>query len=96
MGFHWGDFTPTYRSYKSITPFYTLRKTNIAIENPPFWWYLQGNMKIFMGELLVSGRVTAFPGAHRFINTLLVSKTRVGLQTETMKAEVESGASRES
>ena len=28
---------------------YTLPKTNIAIENPPFWWYLQGNMGIFMG-----------------------------------------------
>ena len=35
----------------------TLPKTNIAIENPPFWWYLLGNMGIFMGELLlVSGR----------------------------------------
>ncbi len=28
---------------------YTLPKTNIAMENPPFWWYLQGNMGIFMG-----------------------------------------------
>ncbi len=27
----------------------TLPKTNIAIENPPFWWYLQGNMGVFMG-----------------------------------------------
>ena len=27
----------------------TLPETNIAIENPPFWWYLQGNMGIFMG-----------------------------------------------
>ena len=27
----------------------TLPKTNIAMENPPFWWYLQGNMGIFMG-----------------------------------------------
>ena len=27
----------------------TLPKTNIAMENPPFWWYLQGNMVIFMG-----------------------------------------------
>ena len=35
----------------------TLPETNIAIENPPFWRYLQGNMGIFMGELLVSGRV---------------------------------------
>ena len=36
----------------------TLPKTNIAIENPPVWWYLQGNMGIFMGKLLVSGRVS--------------------------------------
>ena len=35
----------------------TLRKTNIAMENPPFWWYLPGKIGIFMGELLVSGRV---------------------------------------
>ena len=27
----------------------TLPKTNIAMENPPFWWYLQGNMGVFMG-----------------------------------------------
>ncbi len=27
----------------------TLPKTNRAIENPPSWWYLQGNMGIFMG-----------------------------------------------
>ncbi len=27
----------------------TLPKTNIVMENPPFWWYLQGNMGIFMG-----------------------------------------------
>ena len=27
----------------------TLPKSNIAIENPPFWWYLQGNKGIFMG-----------------------------------------------
>ena len=27
----------------------TLPKTNIAMENPPFWWYLQGNIGIFMG-----------------------------------------------
>ena len=40
----------------------TLPKTNIAMENPPFWWYLQGNMGIFMGELLVSGRVLEMMG----------------------------------
>ena len=28
---------------------YTIPKTNIDMENPPFWWYLQGNMGIFMG-----------------------------------------------
>ena len=42
-------------------PTSTLPKTNIAMENPPFWWYLQGNMGIFMGELLVSGRVITNP-----------------------------------
>ena len=27
----------------------TLPETNIAMENPPFWWYLPGKMGIFMG-----------------------------------------------
>ncbi len=27
----------------------TRLKTNIAMENPPFWWYLPGKMVIFMG-----------------------------------------------
>ena len=27
----------------------TLPETNIAMENPPFWWYLLGKMGIFMG-----------------------------------------------
>ncbi len=27
----------------------TLLQTNIAMENPPFWWYLLGKMGIFMG-----------------------------------------------
>ncbi len=27
----------------------TLPKTYIAEENPPFWWYLQGNKGVFMG-----------------------------------------------
>ena len=27
----------------------TLPETNIAHEHPPFWWYLPGNMGIFMG-----------------------------------------------
>ena len=30
-------------------PCSTLPETNIAHENPPFWWYLPGNMGIFMG-----------------------------------------------
>ena len=29
--------------------FTTLPETNIAMENPPFWWYLPGKMGIFMG-----------------------------------------------
>ena len=28
---------------------YTLPETNIAMENPPFWWYLPGKIGIFMG-----------------------------------------------
>ena len=35
----------------------TLPETNTAHENPAFWWYLPGKMGIFMGEMLVSGRV---------------------------------------
>ena len=35
----------------------TLPETNIAMENPPFWWYLQGKMG-FSWAMLVSGRVT--------------------------------------
>ena len=27
----------------------TLPETNIAMENPPIWWYLPGKMGIFMG-----------------------------------------------
>ena len=30
-------------------PCITLPETNIAMENPPFWWYLPGKMGIFMG-----------------------------------------------
>ena len=30
--------------------------------NSPCWWYLPGKMAIFMGELLVSGRVCLKPG----------------------------------
>ena len=26
----------------------SLKPTKLAMENPPFWWYLQGNMGIFM------------------------------------------------
>ena len=34
----------------------TLPETNIAMENPQFWWYLQGKMG-FSWAMLVSGRV---------------------------------------
>ena len=33
-----------------------LPETNIAIENPPFWWYLQGNKGVSRGEVNVSFR----------------------------------------
>ena len=29
----------------------TLPETNIALENPPFWWYLPGKVGIFMGHV---------------------------------------------
>ena len=35
--------------FACFSTWYTLPKTNIAMENPPFGWYLQGNMGIFMG-----------------------------------------------
>ena len=36
---------------------FTLPETNIAMENPQFWWYLLGKMG-FSWAMLVSGRVT--------------------------------------
>ena len=33
----------------------TLPETNIAMENPPFWWYLLGKMGIFMGYVSFRG-----------------------------------------
>ena len=33
----------------SKTNYYTLPETNIAMENPPCWWYLPGNVWIFYG-----------------------------------------------
>ena len=42
----------------------TLPKTNIAHENPPFWWYLQGNMGIFMGYVSFrEGKVVEVPSS---------------------------------
>ena len=39
----------------------TLRKTNIAMENPPFWWYLPGKIGIFMGYVSFrEGKMTYF------------------------------------
>ena len=35
------------QSFQKSSP--TLPETNIAHENPPFWWYLPGYMGIFMG-----------------------------------------------
>ena len=36
--------------WKFYSFFFTLPETNIAMENPPFWWYLPGTMGIFMGN----------------------------------------------
>ena len=48
----------------------TLPKTNIAMENPPFWWNLQGNIGIFMGYVSFrEGKYTVRPmDAKRAIN----------------------------
>ena len=40
-----------------VSKWVTLPETNIAMENPAFWWYLPRKDGIFMGEVLVSGRV---------------------------------------
>ena len=40
---------------------FTLPETNIAHENPPFWWYLPGKIGIFMGY------VSLQEGSHRII-----------------------------
>ena len=37
----------------------TLPETNIAMENPPFWWYLPGKMG-FSWAMSVSGRVDSY------------------------------------
>ena len=42
----------------------TLPETNIAMENPQFWWYLPGKMG-FSWAMLVSGRVTVLLGMIR-------------------------------
>ena len=55
----------------------TLPETNIAMENPPFWWYLPGMMGIFMGELLVSGRVLISWMAEENWNSIESSTTTI-------------------
>ena len=45
----------------------TLPETNIAMENPPFWWYLPGNMGIFHGYVslqkgIFNSETSAMPG----------------------------------
>ncbi len=47
-------------------------ETNIAMENPPFWWYLPGKMG-FSWAMLVSGRVPPW-NFHKFYRTLWYSK----------------------
>ena len=48
----WGSWL-ILRVYKVIWLIFriqgTLPETNVAHENPPFWWYLPGKMGIFMG-----------------------------------------------
>ena len=39
-------YAPADRQFISL---FTLPETNIAMENPPFWWYLPGKMGVFMG-----------------------------------------------
>ena len=38
-----------YWKQKQVRKWHTLQETNIAMDNPPFWWYLPGKMGIFMG-----------------------------------------------
>ena len=38
---------------------FTLRETNIAMENPPCWWYFPGKMGIFQPAMLVYQRVSS-------------------------------------
>ena len=50
---------PKLETEKKIGKMSTLWYTNIAMENPPCWWYLPGNTR-FSWVMLVSGRVTLF------------------------------------
>ena len=36
---------------------HTLQQTNIAMQNPPFWWYLSGKMRIFHGYVSLPKRI---------------------------------------
>ncbi len=39
----------------------TLPETNIAMENPPFWWYLPGKIVIFMGYVSFREGTKTYP-----------------------------------
>jgi len=41
----------------------TLPETNIAMENPPFGWYLPGKMVIFMGYVSFREGIPLFTGS---------------------------------
>ena len=54
----------------------TLPETNIAVENPPFRWYLPGNMGIFRGYVsFTEGNATNVP----WICTCVVNKLSIEL-----------------
>ena len=49
MGLLWRLLIPEIYCILGSTKFFTLPETNIAMENPPFWWYLPGKIGIFYG-----------------------------------------------
>ena len=53
----------------------TLPETNIAMENPPFWWYLPGKMGIFMGyvSLREGNQPNSQPNQQLFLENSIIN-----------------------
>ena len=56
--------------------FITLPETNIAMENPSFWWYLPGKMEIFMGYVSFREGTPLLPRLPHDIVAMFRSMTR--------------------